>query len=242
VASEHDRSFIPALRFGWLTPLFDPVVALTTRERSSKSRVLERARLQDGDNVLDVGCGTGTLAIAASSSGAPAAVVGLDADPSILRRARSKAEDAGAEVRFDEAFSTEMPYDDAHFDVVMSTLFFHHLGDADKRRTIAEVLRVLKPQGRLVVADIGRPRDPLMRLAVTPVQLFDGRKTTSANVAGKLPGLLDAGGFAGVAVRDRLRTPIGTLEVVTAERPVDRGVAAERPVDGGVTAERQVGG
>jgi ubiquinone/menaquinone biosynthesis C-methylase UbiE len=213
------RSFKPALRFDVLTPLFDPVVALTTRERSSKSRVLERARLQDGDTVLDVGCGTGTLAIAAASSGVAVTVVGLDADPVVLRRARSKAEAAGAEISFDEAFSTEMPYADSHFDVVLTTLFFHHLRDDDKRRTITQILRVLKPGGRLVVADVGRPQDPLMRLAVlTTVQLLDGRETTSANVAGKLPGLLEDEGFAEVAVRDRLRTLTGTIEILTTER------------------------
>ena len=220
MASETRRSFIPALRFDRLTPLFDPVVALTTRERSFKSRVLERARIGEGEAVLDLGCGTGTLAIAAAASVPAAGLVGLDADPAVLRRARSKARAAGAEVRFDEGFSTELPYPDAHFDVVLSTLFFHHLRDDDKRRTAGEVLRVLKPRGRLVVADVGRPQDPVMRLAVlATVQLLDGHETTSASVAGRLPGLLDDAGFATVAVRDRLRTPTGTIEIVTAERP-----------------------
>ena len=219
MSSAARRSFKPALSFDRLTPIFDPVVALTTRERSFKSRVLERAQLQAGDAVLDLGCGTGTLAIAAVSSAPAVAVTGLDADAGILRRARSKADAAGAEVGFDEALSTELSYADAHFDIVLSTLFFHHLRDDDKRRTIAEVLRVLRPQGRLVVADLGPPQDPLMRLAVGSVQLLDGRETTSANIAGELPGLLDEGGFSEVAVRDRLRTPIGTLEILTAERP-----------------------
>jgi ubiquinone/menaquinone biosynthesis C-methylase UbiE len=220
VASAAERSFIPALRFDRLTPLFDPVVALTARERAVKSEVIRLAGLQEDDAVLDIGCGTGTLAIAAASSGAAGDVVGLDADSAILRRARAKASAAGAEVRFDEAFSNQMPYEDARFDVLLSTFFFHHLRDVDKRSTIAEALRVLKPAGRLVIGDVGRPQGPLMRLAVAAtVQLFDGREATSANVAGRLPQLLQEGGFAGVSVRERLRTPIGTIEILVGERP-----------------------
>jgi SAM-dependent methyltransferase len=219
VQTEARRRFIPALRFRWLTPLFDPVVALSTREREFKSRILECAALEDGDAVLDLACGTGTLAIMVASSGKAAAVIGLDADPSVLRRARSKARRAGADVRFDEAFSTELPYPNGHFDVVLSTLFFHHLRDADKLTTAKEVLRVLRPGGRLVVGDVGRPQDPLMRLAVlATVQLLDGRETTSANVAGELPGVLERAGFARLSVRHRLRTPTGTIEIITAER------------------------
>jgi ubiquinone/menaquinone biosynthesis C-methylase UbiE len=221
MTDERRRSFIPALRFRWLTPLFDPVTACTARERVFKSRVLECARLEDVETVLDLACGTGTLAIAAASSMGSTTLVGVDADPVVLRRARTKARAAGVDVRFDEAFSTELPYADADFDVVLSTLFFHHLCDDDKRRTATEVLRVLKPRGRFVLGDVGRPQDPLMRVAaLATTQLLDGRETTSANVAGKVPGILEEAGFAAVVVRDALRTPIGTLEIVTAERPI----------------------
>ena len=217
--SEADRRFIPALRFSRLTPLFDPVVALSTRERAFKSRVLEKARLASDDTVLDLGCGTGTLAVSAALSAPGATVIGVDADADILQRARSKARASGADIDFVQAFSTDLPYPDAHFDVVVSTLFFHHLSDADKHRTVTEVLRVLRPGGRLVVADLGRPQDPLMRLSVlASVQLLDGFEVTSANVAGELPRIIGDGGFAGVRVSDRLRTPIGTLEIVTGER------------------------
>ncbi|MGH2981987.1 MAG: class I SAM-dependent methyltransferase [Solirubrobacterales bacterium] len=220
VAEGARRAYKPALSFDWLTPLFDPVVALTARERGFKRRVLEKARLHPGEQVLDLGCGTGTLAIGAKKVQPPASVVGLDADPAQLDRARAKAARAGAEVSFDEGFSTELPYADGRFEVVLSTLFFHHLRDDDKRRTLSEVLRVLKPGGRLVLGDVGRPQDPLMRFAVrTTVQTLDGRATTSANVDGMLPGMLEDAGLAEVGVEHRLRAPIGTLEVLTAVRP-----------------------
>lgn len=220
MAAQGGRDFKPALRFHALTSLFDPVVALTTRERTFKRRILERAALRAGESVLDLGCGTGTLAIAAQRDQPAASVTGLDADPEVLERARSKAAAAGAEVAFDEGFSTALPYEDERFDVVLSTLFFHHLTDDDKRATAAEARRVLRPRGRVVVGDFGRPQDPLMRaIMLGTVTLLDGRETTAASLAGRLPELLAAAGLAAVAVSDRLRTPTGTVEILTATRP-----------------------
>ena len=185
---DNDR-FIPALRFHWLTPLFDVVAAVAVRDRTIKRRVLRSAAIASGEDVLDVSCGTGTLAVAA------------------------------ARVGFDEGRSTALPYADASFDVVLSTLFFHHLPDDAKRQTAAELVRVLRRGGRLVVGNLGRPQDPLMRLAVRgTVQLLDGVATTALGVRGELPDLLAEAGLHGVTVRDRVRTPTGTYEIVSGGR------------------------
>jgi SAM-dependent methyltransferase len=215
VTGTQDR-FIPALRFGWLTGLFDPVSKLTAREGTFKRRVLQRAALAEGERVLDVACGTGTLALSAARSARSVRVTGVDGDPAILERARAKA---GNEVTFDEGLSTDLPYEDGSFDVVLSTLFFHHLSDEAKLRSAEEVRRVLRPAGRLVIGDLGRPQDPLMRVAVLlTVQMLDGFDVTSANVAGRLPATLREAGLVDVRVTDRVRAPIGTLEIVTALR------------------------
>jgi SAM-dependent methyltransferase len=142
--------------------------------------------------------------------------VGVDADPAILERARAKAGKNGAEIAFDEALSTALPYGSESFDVVLSTLVFHHLSDEAKRASADEIKRVLRPAGRVVVADWGRPQDPLMRAAFLPVQLLDGFANTGGNVAGALPGILAGAGLDHVEVSDRIRTPLGTIEVVTA--------------------------
>jgi ubiquinone/menaquinone biosynthesis C-methylase UbiE len=215
-----DAKFMPALRFHALTPLFDYVAAALARDGSVKSRVVEMARIERGERVLDVGCGTGTLAIAAARAAPEVQVSGLDADPAILSRARDKAGAAGLSVAFDEGMSTALPYADASFDAVLSTLFFHHLPDGDKHRTARELVRVLRPGGRLVVADLGRPHDPLMRVAVrATVQLLDGTATTGLNVRGELPGVLAGAGFEEVAVRERFRSVTGSYEIVTGAKP-----------------------
>ena len=113
---------------------------------------------------------------------------------------------------YDEAMANELPYPDASFDLVLSTLFFHHLPDDAKHQTAAEVVRVLRPGGRVVVGDLGRPHDALMRAAVrSTVQLLDGVTTTALNVRGELPQVLAGAGLDEVAVRDRIRAPTGEL-------------------------------
>ncbi len=195
------------------------MVAVTTREGHFKSRVLDRAGVQNGERVLDLACGTGTLALRVQDRAPGARVTGVDADPKILEQARAKAEKAGAEVSFDVGMSTDLPYDDDSFDVVLSTLFFHHLTDEAKRDSAEEIGRVLRPGGRVVVADFGRPQDPLMRAAFVPVQLVDGRANTGGHAAGALPGVLAGAGLDAVEVADRIRTPLGTIEVLTARAP-----------------------
>lgn len=196
------------------------MVALVARERTLKLGVIRRARLAAGEEVLDLGCGTGTLALLALETEPGIELVGFDADPVVLSRAREKADAAGATIELDEGLSTDLPYADARFDVVLSTLFFHHLADEDKQRTAAEVARVLKPGGRLVVADLGRPHGAGMRVAArVTTQLLDGTATTASSVAGLLPGILRAAGLRDVAVADRLRAPTGTLETFTAAAP-----------------------
>ncbi|HET8592410.1 MAG TPA: class I SAM-dependent methyltransferase, partial [Solirubrobacterales bacterium] len=144
-----ERDYLPALRFPALTRVYDPLVRLTTREGHFKRLLIEQAAPMPGQRVLDLGCGTGTLAIELKRTEPGAEVAGLDADPEMLERARAKAEDAGVELGLDEGYSTELPYRERSFDLVLSTLFFHHLDPEPKRGTIVEIARVLRPGGEL---------------------------------------------------------------------------------------------
>jgi ubiquinone/menaquinone biosynthesis C-methylase UbiE len=202
-----------------LTAIYDPVIRLFTREGTFKPRLLEQAGLAAGQRVLDLGCGTGTLAIMAKERQPGAELVGLDGDPEMIQRASAKAAEAGVEVKFDEGFSTELPYPDGSFDRVLSTLFFHHLSTDDKRRTVEEVTRVLKPGGELHVADWGRPSDPLMGALFLQVRVFDGWERTSVNAAGGLPALFQRHGLDDAHEHGRLRTVSGTLAFYSARRP-----------------------
>jgi ubiquinone/menaquinone biosynthesis C-methylase UbiE len=217
-AKEPDR-YLPALRFRALTGMFDLVVRLM-REKEFKNRLLDQADPRPGQRILDIGCGTGTLALLVKERVPEAEVVGLDADPEILERAWAKAAEAAAEVQFDQGLSTELPYEDESFDLVLSTLFFHHLTGDVKRRTAPEIARVLRPGGGLHVVDFGRPADPLMRiLFFGSVRLFDGLEQTRDNAAGALPEIFQGAGLEQATETDRLRTAFGTLALYRARKP-----------------------
>lgn len=212
-------SYLPALRFSVLTRLYDPIVALTTREGLFKRRLLEQAAPAPGERILDLGCGTGTLALLIKRAQPEADVFGLDADPEMLAQATAKARDAAAEIHFDEGFSDRLPHDDASFDAVVSTLFFHHLTTQVKERTAAEVARVLRPGGRLHVADWGRPSDLLMRALSLSIRLLDGFAPTHENLRGALPAIFERAGLEGAMETGRMRTVFGTLALYRARKP-----------------------
>src|SRR4051795_1725368 len=217
--ADRRQQFVPALRFEALTRIYDPILAITARESAFKRRLLEHARIKDGEAVLDLACGTGTLAIEIKKANPKAKVSAIDGDHAILAKAEQKAKEAGVRIGFQRGLSNELPYDGRSFDVVVSTLFFHHLTDEAKADTAEEVRRVLRLGGRVLIADWGRPQDPLMRMAVLNIQLLDGFRNTSSNVAGKLPEFLRDARLKRVSVVDRMRTPLGTIEIVSGIRP-----------------------
>lgn len=129
-------------------------LALLGRERAFRERILELARVETGETVLDVGCGTGTLAIAAARRVGPVgAVYGIDASPEMLARARRKAAKAGVEAVFRNAPAQALPFPDAKFDAVLSTVMLHHLPRKDREQCTAEMRRVLKPGGSVLVVE-----------------------------------------------------------------------------------------
>jgi ubiquinone/menaquinone biosynthesis C-methylase UbiE len=125
-------------------------------ERIYREKTVELAGLRTGELVLDVGCGTGTLAIAAKRRVGPVRTVsGLDASREMISRARKKAAGADAEINFQMASAEALPFSEATFDVVLSTTVLHCLSDRARPLCIREMVRVLKPNGRLLLIDFG---------------------------------------------------------------------------------------
>lgn len=163
--------------------------------------------------MLDLGCGTATLTLLIKRTHPEATVVGLDGDPKILGMAKNKATQAGLEITLDQGMSFDLPYPDASFDRVLSSLVFHHLNRDNKVATLNEVHRVLRTGGELHIADFGKPQNVLMRVASFPWQLFDGFETTADNVSGLMPDLLRSADFVEVHESARYMTLFGTLSL-----------------------------
>jgi ubiquinone/menaquinone biosynthesis C-methylase UbiE len=129
------------------------------RERAMRAHVLDLARVSVGDTVLDVGCATGTLAIAAAGRvGSAGKVHGIDPSPSMVERAQSKADEARVAVQFQVGTIESIPFSDETFDLVLSTIMLHHLPEEVRNKGFKHALRVLKPGGRFFSVDFEPPR------------------------------------------------------------------------------------
>ena len=153
---KRQRSYIPAAGYHWLLPLFDLVTKLTGAD-PARGALLQQAELRPGQQILDIGCGTGSLAILVKQLHPQIDVVGLDPDPRALALARRKAQRVGVSPHFDQGFSDALEYPVDSFDHVFSSFMFHHLRSNQKEDTLREIRKVLKPGGYLHLLDFRGP-------------------------------------------------------------------------------------
>lgn len=163
--------------------------------RNSKM-VIELARIKPGDSVLDAACGTGNLTLTAQSYAGPTGkVVGIDAAPEMIEFARAKAARTGVKVAFQVGLIEQLEFPDATFDVVISRLAIHHLPDHLKHKGFAEILRVLKPGGHVLIADFKPPANPIIS-HITSALVGSHMMRTDV---WRLPPMLASAGFVEVA-------------------------------------------
>jgi ubiquinone/menaquinone biosynthesis C-methylase UbiE len=206
--------FIPAAGHDRLLPLYDPLNWLLGTARH-RAWLVESAGVRAGERVLDLGCGTGDLALALKSRHPGALVSALDPDAKALGRARAKASAAGLEIAFEQGFGDALPYPDASFAHVVSSLVLHHLEPAQKDAALREVARVLAPGGSLHVLDFGPPSGAVTR-ALT--HLLHRGEAVGDQLAGNLLERMRAAGLVDVAERGRRSTALGSLSLYAARR------------------------
>ena len=147
------RTYLPAAGVDWLLPLYDHQSRLLGGD-AARSVMAQQMALAPGQRVLDVGCGTGTLAVLLKHLHPDVTLIGLDPDPKALARAEHKAQAAGVQVFLSRGFSHQLPYADASFDRVSCTFMFSLLPLAEEEATLCEVRRVLKPGGFFHLLDL----------------------------------------------------------------------------------------
>lgn len=167
------------------------------KEQMVREMTLDLAGVKQGDKVLDVGCGTGSLTIAASSRVGPDGEVhGIDAAPEMVEVACHKAARAGLDVDFRMGLIEDIPFPDETFDLVLSSLMLHHLPHDLKGEGLAEIYRVLKPGGHFLAVDFEPPASPWFR-RLTTWFLGQGMLQSSLQALGAM---MDEAGFAEVEV------------------------------------------
>jgi ubiquinone/menaquinone biosynthesis C-methylase UbiE len=191
--------------------LYDMGHWLLGRRRNRLTRMLaDDLELRPGDRVLDVGCGPGRLARVFAERVAPTgAVDGIDAAAEMINRARSQARKRRAAVTFQVAFAQDLPFPDATFDAVGCTLALHHVAQDDQRTAVEEMYRVLKPGGRLLIAEFHKGPG---RRHVGPRWL----RHSGEDMLDKALGFVQASGFTDVATGS---TNLGWLGKITAHKP-----------------------
>lgn len=197
--------------------LYDPLIRLTVRERRFKRRLLHEAALRPGFRVLDLGCGTGTLAVMAKRAEPGAIVFGIDGDPAAIDLARRKVLREHVDVRLHLALAQRLPYPDRTFERVLSTLVLHHLSHEAKIAALREVARVLVPAGELHLADFGQPANRLAQIGFSLVRTFEGRENTEDNARGRLAELMAGAGLDRVREVASFATLFGTLRLYAAQ-------------------------
>lgn len=217
----HQPDFVPALRFAWATKLYDVAIQITMREKLLRQRTVEHVQKTKPNEVLEAGCGTGSLTLALAQSLPGANITGVDVDPYILKLAEKKLQSVG-NVRFipgnlilldsEEAFSSR------RFDHIVSSLVLHHLTSEQKVKALRNLYLLMKPGAKITIADWGPPVGIVPYLGFWLVRLLDGMEVTRANRKGMVPSILSEAGFVIEDVIPLHQTALGTVWLYQASR------------------------
>lgn len=196
------ENYVPAAGKHWLLPFYDPLIALLTREKKWRGMILDSLALQPRDVLVDVGCGTGTLAVMAKALQPGATVIGIDPDPNALARAAYKAESKRASVDFRRGFGDETAtiVGRGTATKAVSSMALHHMPRDMHLRTVAAMRDALSPGGAIRIAD------------------FVAGHFGGAADGDLVKDLMEAG-FENARVLQRFRVAFSDTVLVAAEKP-----------------------
>ncbi len=215
------QDYVPALGFAWATKLYDGAIHISMREELLRKRTVACVKKTNPSNVLEAGCGTGSLTRALARGLPGADITGVDIDPQALKIAQEKLADANTVTLVSANLINLADVEELsekRFDHVVSSLVLHHLTTHQKHLALANLWALMNDNGKLTIADWGPPVGIVQYLGFWLVRLLDGMEVTSANREGKLPSLLSGAGFAIEDVKPLHQTALGTVWLYQARR------------------------
>ncbi len=200
--------FIPALKYHWLTPLYDFIIKILVPEKRIRKVILEVADLKGFESILDYGCGTGTQMILAKTLFPNLKIEGYDIDDRIINVAKKKINKVGIEIPI-----LLLVPENKKYDVIICSWVYHHLTTSEKIAATKLIKFHLKEKGFFIIGDWGRPTNFLMKTAFFVLQLLDNFTTTRDNKNGLIPEILKKEGFSKIENKSINNTLLGSFYI-----------------------------
>lgn len=192
------NKFVPALNYHFLTRYYDPLMEFCGARKTLREKVLKVIEPKPRMRILDVGCGTGSLIIDIKEKYPEIEVAGADIDRKMLVQARKKIRTKKLDIKLINVGADQLKFRARTFDYVISTLVFHHLPTEIKQQALIDIAKMLKPEGKFILIDIGDKKSKWLQLDYFLSRLVHmaEAKTMKDNVDGKIPSMLKEAGFS----------------------------------------------
>lgn len=210
--------YIPALGYDFLTVYYDLAIKLTMPEKKFRRLLVDTIKPNANEKILEFGFGTAQNLLLVKKECVNVDLRGVDIDPKVMEIAAYKLAKNAIKTPLDLYNGETLPYQNHQFDKVYSCLVFHQLDSETKLKCLKEIFRVLKPNGKLIIADWGEAANPIMRFTFGLVQILDGFKTTNDNVKGLMPNFIEKAGFDNIIISQSINTMLGTFSYFTARK------------------------